>query len=85
MKVAIMPVSTALLVQALHLPDDTEITAAFSKPEEPGVVYLVVRHDGLKNVAEGSRAPVVNPMFRTFRHVVNSVDSVEFRSWGQEP
>lgn len=58
-----MPVSYQLLVNALHLPEGTEILNAYVQPAWPGIVHLVVRHADLEDVGEGALLPTVVPQF----------------------
>ena len=80
MKVAIIDISPRLLIEALHLPPETEIHEAswdFSRC----CILLRVSHPDLKDVPEGYVIGRASPQLR--RHFQEVVTSVEFVGWGQ--
>ena len=72
-----MPVSSELIVQALHLPLDTVITGG-QYDIERDVFVFVVEHDDLKEVPSGYHLATVIPKLRRYEY-----GNIEFMGWGQ--
>lgn len=65
-RVAILPVSETLLVQALGLPPETKVDAVRMSFEHPGMIELRIEHDGLPEMLfEGAAIPKVNAEMRS--------------------
>ena len=61
-KRAMVRVTKELLIDALKLPEDTEIISVHLNYEiYPSVIEIVVEHPELKQIDEGERIPIVNP------------------------
>jgi len=78
-----MQISPALLIRALHLPDDTRVLGA-DVSHSKGAVTLYVEHPLLKNVIlkTGEAAPLATPRFQTDE--VDGQARVTFLDWGQD-
>lgn len=78
---AVIELSAEAIIDALHLPKDTEILACEVAPNLPGVVRMTVVHKDIRARQVGELLPVIAPMLRYIRPDVP--DIVEFAGWGQ--
>lgn len=78
-RVAIVHVSEAMLIAALHLPPDTRITDVARNVQRMGHVMLQVEQSDLKLIQQGECVPNAHPQFR----LNADTKEIEFLGWGQ--
>lgn len=76
MRRAIVRVGISHLVEALHLPADTEIINAQFNLDR-NTIDLMVCHPDLRDIANNAIADQINPLFKT------TYCHTELTSWGQ--
>jgi hypothetical protein len=85
-QIAWMPISNELLIEVLHLPEDTEIIGAeIDWKINPPVVRLLVTNPALNDVEDGDIVPEIMPTFERSIGPSNAarIFEVKMTKWGQ--
>lgn len=74
--------SNELLIECLHLPEDTRIVSVNPDPSDPRNTIIFLEHPSIPSLVDGEEIPISKPEFVSHFDGCGNLIKIEMVGWG---